>query len=220
MPGLTISRRQLLLGLTAAAVLLQAGALPPPAEAAAAAQAGTDPLTRDTLDAFADTIVPGAKRFPGDRVVAGAAPGPGAVQAGALAVLTMPELPLAPLLPGLAAGLNVAAASYAATHLLLLDPVLPPFVALPFRHRTALAQQLLGPGVADRLWALLAALSSLAFDTAANLHTAQAAGHHPGLVFLRFPLPGADGFWRFPDFSYRRALATPHPGTTLSGSPA
>ena len=214
MPELT--RRRLLLGLSAAVVLLQAGAAAPPAEAAAS----LDPLTRDTLEAFADTIVPGRKRFPGDRVVAGAAPGPGAVQAGAIAVLTMPELPLGPLLPGLAAGLNAAATTYAATHLLLPDPTVPPFVALPFRHRTALAGQLLGPGAADRLWTLLAAIASLAFDTAANLDTAPAAGHHPGLVYLHFPLPDADGFWRFPQFSYRRQLAKLHPGTTPSGSPA
>lgn len=216
MPELTVSRRQLLVGLSAALVLLQAGAAAPPAAAAAS----LDPVTRDTLEAFADTIVPGQQRFPGDRVVAGAAAGPGAVQAGAVAVLTMPELPLAPLLPGLAGGLNAAAVTYAAAHLLLLDPALPPFVALPFRHRTALASQLLGPGTADRLWTLLAAIASLAFDTAASLHTADAAGRHPGLVYLRFPLPDTDGFWRFPRFSYRRDLAKPHPGTTPSGSPA
>ena len=216
MPGPAVTRRQLLIGLSAALVLLQAGTAVPPAEAASS----PGPLTRDTLEAFADTIVPGQKRFPGDQVVAGAAPGPGAVQAGAIAVLTMPELPLGPLLPGLAAGLNAAATAYAAAHLLLLDPALPPFVALPFRHRTALAAQLLGPGAGDRLWTLLAAIASLAFDTAASLHTADAAGHHPGLVYLRFPLPGADGFWRFPEFSYRRDLAKPHPGTTPSGSPA
>ncbi|MGW6652338.1 DUF5987 family protein, partial [Streptomyces rubiginosohelvolus] len=40
-----------------------------------------------TLEAYADTIVPGEKRWPGDRAVAGVSTGGGAVTAGALELL-------------------------------------------------------------------------------------------------------------------------------------
>jgi hypothetical protein len=219
--GPTPSRRQLLVGLGAAVVGLRLGLVVPPADAATD---GLDAVTRATLEAFADTIIPGEKRHPGDRAVAGAAPGPGAVQAGAVAVLTMPELPLRPLLPALALLVNTEAAAYALVHGTVLRAPLgvlePAFVALPFGHRTALAEQLLGPGVEDKLFTLLAAIASLAFDTAAHLHTPAAAATHPGLVFQRFPLPDPDGRWRYPEFSYRRDLARLHPATTGSGSPA
>jgi len=43
-----------------------------------------------TLEAFADTIVPGEKRSPDDHAIAGAASGPGAVGAGALELLRTP----------------------------------------------------------------------------------------------------------------------------------
>ena len=43
-----------------------------------------------TLEAFADTFVPGEKRSPDDVAIAGAAAGPGAVEAGALELLEMP----------------------------------------------------------------------------------------------------------------------------------
>jgi hypothetical protein len=214
--GLNPTRRQLLAGLTAALALLQSGAIAPPAVAAQT----LDPITNDTLEAFADTIVPGEKRSSGDDAIAGAASGPGAVQAGAIALLTLPELPLCALLPGLAAALNTAAIGYAAEHLLLVDPTLPTFVALPFAHRTALAKQLLVPAIVNKPWTLLAAVSSFAFDTAAHLHTVNAVGTHPGLVFERFPPPDADGFWRFPTASYGRVLATSSPRTTSTGSPA
>lgn len=215
-PGSGITRRQVLAGLTAAAALLQAGLVRSPAAAAES----LDPITNQTLEAFADTIVPGQKRSSGDQAIAGAVSGPGAVQAGAIAAYTLPELPLALLLPGMAAALNTAAAAYAVAHVLWLDPLLPAFVALPFEHRTALAEQLLTPEIVDKGWMLLAGLASLAFDTAMHLHTPDVAGSHPGLVFIRFPLPDADGLWRFPSASYRRVLATPYPATTSTGSPA
>ena len=46
------------------------------------------------------------------------------------------------------------------------------------------------------------------------------ADGHPGLAWLRFPAPDADGLYRFPVFSYGRRLARRHPDTTASGSPA
>ena len=40
-----------------------------------------------TLEAYADTIVPGEKRWPGDRAIAGVSTGGGAVTGGALDLL-------------------------------------------------------------------------------------------------------------------------------------
>jgi hypothetical protein len=71
------------------------------------------------------------------------------------------------------------------------------------------------------VWYALAAIAMLAFHTAAHLDTAPAVrAGHPGLAWLRFPQPNADGLWRFEHFSYRRALASRHPGTTSGGHPA
>jgi hypothetical protein len=132
-----------------------------------------------------------------------------------------PDVGLAPVLAEVAALLNTAATEYAVTHHVRLDLTVPPFVALPFNHRTALALQLLDPSRPDQLlWYALAAMPMLAFHTAAHLDTAAAirAGH-PGLTWIGFPKPDADGLWRFPKFSYRRALAHKHPKTTRTGNP-
>ncbi len=181
----------------------------------------SDPETT-TLEALADTMIPGAKRFDGDVAVAGAVPGPGAVAAGALDLMRLPAAGIAPTLPLFAGWLNQRAAQYAAERRLALDPSLPPFVALSFADRTRLAVTLLDPAAPDYLaWYALAAMAFLAFHTAGHLHTVDAVRHgHPGLRFIGFPAPDRDGLWRFPRFSYRRALSRPHPRTHRSGSPA
>ncbi|KUN42638.1 hypothetical protein AQJ27_35595 [Streptomyces olivochromogenes] len=178
--------------------------------------------TTQTLEAFADTLIPGQRRFTGDVVVAGAVTGPGAVQAGVVGLLNSPELPAAPLLPAIAALLDARAVAYAALRLIWLSPTRPPFVDLTFSHRTALVGGLFDPDDLDRpIWQMLSLLVGLAFDTAGQQDTVEALGQgHPGLKWLRFPDPDADGLWRFPDFSYGRPLAALHPGTTASGSPA
>ncbi|WP_369268646.1 DUF5987 family protein [Streptomyces sp. R11] len=175
-----------------------------------------------TLEAFADTQIPGERRFAGDAAVAGAVSGPGAVQAGVIKTLASDELRLAPLLPEIAALLNARALAYATAHLILLPITFPPFVGLPFQHRTALVGDLLGHENPDRsIWQMISLLTSLAFDTAAHIDTRQAVTtHHPGLTWLGFPPPGPDGLWRFTDYSYGKALAALHPATTASGSPA
>ncbi|MEJ3747487.1 DUF5987 family protein [Actinomycetes bacterium KLBMP 9797] len=175
-----------------------------------------------TLEAFADTIVPGAKRDAGDRAIAGASDTGGAVAAGAVELVSMPATGLAPLLDYLAEGLNGHARAYAAERELVLDDEVPPFVALPFEHRTALVALLTGPGHPEKeAWVGLALFSNMAFDSAAHLHTAEAiAAGHPGLAAMGFTAPDADGLWRFPRYSYGRQLARPHPDTTPSGSPA
>ncbi|MCP3802636.1 DUF5987 family protein [Allokutzneria sp. A3M-2-11 16] len=153
------------------------------------------PLGRSSgaLEAFADTIVPGATR------------------AGAMTVLRLPSLGLALLLPGMAALLDTRAVLSAGRPLAALNPA----------ERAALVDELLRSGGLDReVYVLLALLCASAFDCAAHLNTAQAArSGHPGLRHLRFPMPDADGLWRFPEYSYGRRLAPSHPQTTAAGSP-
>jgi hypothetical protein len=177
---------------------------------------------RLTLEAFADTIVPGETRGPGDRAIAGAMPGPGAVAAGALELLANPATGLTEGLPGLASALNEHARAHAGEHGVILDPSVPPFTALPFEHRTAIVRTLMAPGHAEKdLWVLLALFCFMAFDTGAHMHTVDAiATGHPGLATMGFARPGADGLWRFADFSYGRQLASLHPDTTPAGDPA
>jgi len=172
-----------------------------------------------TLEAFADTIIPGEKRHPRDRAVAGTAPGGGAVAAGAVAVLETAESGMEPMLDSLAEALNGHAGRYCAQHGLPAEqPAV--FAGLPAQHRTELVGQLMATGHPERgLWVGLAMFSYMAFDTGAHMHTAQAiAEGHPGLRILGFTPPGPDGLWRFPDASYRRALARSHPDTDATGS--
>jgi len=175
-----------------------------------------------TLEAFADTFVPGEKRYPQDAAVAGAATGPGAVAAGAIELLETPATGIAEGLSGLAELLNGHATGYAAEHGLTLDAGLPPFVALDFGHRTALIRALTAPGHPEKeFWILTALFCFMAFDTAAHTDTVTAIeARHPGLATMNFAKPDPDGLWRFTDFSYGRPLASLHPHTTASGDPA
>lgn len=181
-----------------------------------------DDVATATLEAFADTIVPGEKRHPDDHAIAGVTDGPGAVQAGALLLLRAPETGVFPALPQIVAGLNAFAVGVAAATGRTLDPALPPFVALDFDSRTAVVQRLTAPdqpGHDD--WSTLALVVSLAFDDASFMSTAQAVRNgHPGITTLGMPLPDSDGLWRYRDYSYGRQLARPHPNTTAKGSPA
>jgi hypothetical protein len=213
-----ISRRDVLQ--LAAAAVASASALSLIADASPAGAAAS--AQRMTLEAWADTIVPGEKRNRADRVIAGACRGPGAVQAGVWKLMNDPDVGIVPILPALTVQLNTAATGYAAAHHVHLALGVPPFVALPFRHRTRLALQLLDRSRADQLlWYALAAMAMLAFHTAAQVDTVAALRRgHPGLAWIEFPKPDPDGLWRFPDFSYRRALAHKHPATTSTGNPA
>ncbi|MEO3811053.1 DUF5987 family protein [Sphaerisporangium sp. B11E5] len=175
-----------------------------------------------TLEAFADTIVPGEKRSPGDRAVAGASTGGGAVQAGAIELLEWDATGLTEGLDGFSSALDAHALAYAAERGVTLDETVPPFVALDFAQRTELVRLLTTPGHPEKaLWVSLALFSNMAFDSAAHMHTVDAlAAGHPGLLALGIEKPGPDGLWRFPEFSYGRELADLHPDTTPSGSPA
>jgi hypothetical protein len=175
-----------------------------------------------TLEAFADTIVPGEKRSPQDRSVAGISEGGGAVQAGAVAVLESPEAGLAEALDDFARGLNEHADRYRVEFGLEADAGVPSFVALPAEHRTALVRILTAPGHPEKgQWVGMAMFCNMAFDTGPHMHTVDAIRDgHAGLTSLGFAKPDADGLWRFPESSYRRPLARLHPDTTSTGSPA
>ena len=179
------------------------------------------PAMTQTLEAFADTLIPGEKRFPGDRAIAGVVSGAGAVQAGAIEMLNFPPVGFQPALPGLALSLDVLAVLYALTHTIVLDPTVPPFVALDFASRTALLVKLLDEdGPLQAPFSGLASVCFVAYHTAGYLPTAVAIRDgHPGLAAIRFPPPDPDDVWRFPEFSYRRVLALAHPDSQR-GNPA
>ncbi|HEX4812235.1 MAG TPA: DUF5987 family protein [Nonomuraea sp.] len=175
-----------------------------------------------TLEAFADTIIPGEKRSPGDRAVAGATRGGGAVAAGAVQLLEWDATGLTGDLDDFAEALNRHARAYAAEGGLDLAEDVPPFVALDFAGRTDLVRRLTAPGHPEKpLWVSLALFCNMAYDSAAHLHTADAiAAGHPGLTAMGLTRPDADGLWRFSAWSYGRPLADLHPDTTATGSPA
>ncbi len=191
-------------------------------------EAYTDtPAMTQTLEAYADTLIPGEKRFPGDRAIAGVVSGAGAVQGGAIEMMNFPPVGFQPVLPLLAFSINVYAFLYALLSGIVLDPTVPPFVALDFASRTALLVAILGGSGQDQpafgmspAFYALAAVSFVAYNTAAYLPTAVAISEgHPGLLAIGFPPPNPDGLWRFPEFSYQRVLAKPHPHSK-GGNPA
>ena len=217
-----LSRRRFL-GLAASAAA--AWQLAPWPDTVAAALSGVPPsrapVITPTLEAFSDTVIPGAKRWPGDRAVAGVAPGAGAVQAGAIQMMNFPPAGISPVLPAFAELLTTRAEAYAMQQGIVLDPIVPALVALDFDQRTALLLELLDPAAPDSIaWFALSAMPFLAYNTAGYVDTATAMREgHPGLKAIGFPEPDADGLWRFPVFSYRKRLANELPLTSASGSP-
>jgi enediyne biosynthesis protein E8 len=180
-----------------------------------------EPPMTQTLEAYADTLIPGEKRFPGDRAIAGVVSGAGAVQAGAIEMMNFPPVGFQPALPGLAASINMHAQRYAESHKIVLDPTVPPFVSLDFASRTALLAEILDGDAPDQpAFYALASVSFVAYNTAGYLPTVVAMRDgHPGLAAIGFPPPDPDGVWRFPEFSYRRVLALAHPHSQ-GGNPA
>jgi len=175
-------------------------------------QAPDSDLVTQTLEAFADTLIPGEKRFPGDRAIAGVVSGAGAVQAGAIEMMNFPAVGFQQGLPFLAVALNSYAVVYASGHGISLDSGVPPFVSLDFASRTALLVEILDGNGGDPAFSGLASVVFAAYHTAGYLPTVDAIrGGHPGLAAIGFPPPNPDGVWRFPEFSYRRVLARPHP---------
>jgi enediyne biosynthesis protein E8 len=225
-----LSRRRLLQAVTGAAALWLVGPWDPSHALASEPRGAADeedgpggPVrpVEPTLEAFADTLIPGEKRYPDDRAVAGAADGPGAVQAGALALLVSPAAGTRELATSMSAVLDARAAQFAARERLQPDPDVSPMVALDFEHRTDLLVELLdGDDPDQQVWEALAAIVFLAYHTAGHLPTAEAVRDgHPGLQAIGFPSPDDDGLWRHEVHSYGRPLAREHPATTTGGHP-
>ncbi|MGN6472038.1 MAG: DUF5987 family protein, partial [Mycobacteriales bacterium] len=105
----------------------------------------SDPETL-TIEAVADTLIPGEKRFESDVAIAGVARGPGAVQAGAMEFMRFPGTGVGVALPGFAAAVNAAALAYCGEHGIAPDPTLPPFVGLGYHDRKAMLDGLLNTG--------------------------------------------------------------------------
>jgi enediyne biosynthesis protein E8 len=175
-----------------------------------------------TLEAYADTFVPGEKRSPDDQAIAGAADGPGAVEAGAVELLETPATGVSFGLDDLVKTLNGHAREWATAHGVAIDEPTPAFVALSYADRAALVRTLIAPDHPEKdIWILVALFCFMAFDTAAHMHTVDAiAAGHPGLKAMGYAKPDPDGLWRFPDYSYGRPLAPLHPDTTPAGDPA
>lgn len=170
-----------------------------------------------TLEAFADTIVPGNKRSPDDHAIAGVSDTGGAVAAGALELLHDDATGVTAGLPYLATALNGHALAYAEERGLELDAELPAFVALSYSDRAELILRLTKPGHPEKDgWVMLSLFSNIAFDSAAHMHTKDAfeAGH-PGLLQMGFARPDEDGLYRFTEYSYGLELAKRHPDTDL-----
>ena len=181
----------------------------------------SDEVQTLTLEAFADTIVPGNKRSSTDRAIAGVCAEPGSVESGAIELLCDPATGVAPALVPLSGLLNQRATEYAERTGVTLDDEVPAFVSLDYDDRAALILELTAWGNPERDgWVLLAQFSNIAYDSAAHISTAEALENgHPGLLQMGFAKPEEDGLWRFSDYSYGRVLAKRHPSTTESGSP-
>ena len=183
---------------------------------------GMDPSSMtQTFEAFADTLIPGEKRFPADRAIAGVVSGAGAVRAGAIEMLNFPPVGFQAALPGLALTINVLALLFAFEQRITLSLTVPPLVELDFASRTALLVKTLeSNGPEQAAFSGLAAVVFVAYNTAGYLPTVVAIRNgHPGLAAIGFPPPDPDGVWRFPKFSYRRVLAQAHP-RSYRGNPA
>lgn len=171
-----------------------------------------------TLEAYADTIVPGAKRTPDDLAVAGVSDGIGAVEAGALTVLGHPAAGIGDGVGDMADLLNGHAAAYAAEHDLPTSTGLE-FASLEHGHRRTLITRLTGSEEPMHdLWFLLALFSYMAYDSAPHRPTAEVVGTPSGLHDMGFAAPGPTGRWGFSPAGYGRPLAAPHPLTDERGN--
>src|SRR3712207_2946575 len=106
------------------------------------ATSNEEQITVMTLEAFADTIVPGTKRWPEDRAIAGVSHDGGSVAAGAIELLHSDAGGLSQWLGGLAAMLNGHAQNYASEKEIELDDTVPAFVSLDYDDRVALVLRL------------------------------------------------------------------------------
>lgn len=174
-----------------------------------------------TLEALADTVVPGRKRHPDDVAISGVDDSPGAVEAGAVDVLTDPATGIADGVGGMADILNALAEErFGAVNTPDGQPKVPAFVHLDHANRRAMLAHLCSAdNLSHELWFLMALFAYMAYDSAPHLDTAAAVrSSHPGLTAMGFRQPDVDGLWRAPEPSYNRVTAHPRPGTDAFGN--
>lgn len=192
----TFLRRAAELGL-GAAIATVAADLP----LARSARAATPLLPDATMQAFADTIIPGrkvARTESGAEVhplaIAGVDPLPGAVEADALALYRHPEVGFTALEPAFLADLQARTLQAGGVA----------FLEAPFATRVRACLAGLDFGNPSRvLWEAAAAVPFTAFCAAA-LVPAQTAAKAVGYAVMGLPGRAPDGYR---DFSYRRRLS-------------
>lgn len=172
------------------------------------------------LEAFADTVIPGRKRGPDDIAIAGVSDTPGAVECGALTVLTDPATGVEDGIAGMAQLVDERAISWAREN---GQRDVARFADLDYRARRALVTELTDPKEPQKdLWFLVALFSTMAYDSAPHLETVDALDPSKtpasGLRDMGFR-PPREGRWVFRPASYGRAMARLHPDTDDNGDP-
>jgi hypothetical protein len=158
-------------------------------------------LTDGTLQAFADTMIPGKKVTRTDlgnevhpKAIAGADPEPGAVQADALLLYHHPLV-----------GFDTVAAAFLADLEARSLPRLGQFIDLPFDKRTAVCVEgLSSSNPTAQVWELAAVVPFAAFLCTAAQKNAT-IDTSSGLQVMGFPGIAPHGY---ADYSYRRALSS------------
>ncbi|WP_201848144.1 DUF5987 family protein [Myceligenerans indicum] len=178
------------------------------------------PAQRLALEAFADTVVPGRKRHPDDVAIAGVDDTPGAVECGALDVLTDPATGIEDGVGDMADLLDRRAAAWADRH---GGRPVARFADLGYPDRRRLVAELTDPAEPEKdLWFLVALFATMAYDSAPHLETADALDPAvtpaSGLRAMGF-FPPSGGRWAFDRGGYGRPLARLKPGTDDHGDP-
>ena len=167
---------------------------------------GAPSLTDGTLQAFADTLIPGKKATRTDlgneihpKAIAGADPEPGAVQADSLLLYHHPLIGFDTVEAAVLADLE-------ARSLLRLGQ----FIDLPFDKRVAVCVEgLSASNPTNEVWQLAAAVPFAAFLCTATQKNAT-IDKSSGLQVMGFPGIAPHGY---ADFSYKRALSSERTAT-------
>lgn len=197
---------------------------PPPAERATPPPLGQRPHLEDhqvlALEAYADTVIPGRKRHPTDAAIVGISGTPGAVECGAVDVLTDPATGIEDGIGEMAELLDTHATAWADANDV---SGIHRFADLNYTNRRTLVAQLTNSAEPQKdLWFLVALFSTMAYDSAPHLQTSDALDPEitpaSGLRQMRFR-PPTNGRWTFEPSSYRRPLARLRDGTDPNGDP-
>lgn len=171
------------------------------------------PAQTAALEAYADTVIPGCCRHDDDIAIAGVSDTPGAVQAGALQVLTDPATGIEDGIGEMADLLDERATHWARTQNI---PDVHRFADLQYGDRRRLLATLTGPDEPHHeLWFLVALFANMAYDSAPHLETATAVAQGaPGLTAMGFAA-ASNGRWVANQPSYVVPMAKLHPATDL-----